>query len=155
MAYSNGFFTGNELHTHLFGALGQLPQDAFAVTLLVVILTLIGVFLAPGQHGVDQPRKFVRSRGHGFGLVHARAHPTEVCAQRRLAAAQHRCGQSQGLCGTGTEGATLRIYLEAFEPDPAKHGQDAQQALAGLIVIVNELSELKQRTGREQPTVIT
>jgi len=59
------------------------------------------------------------------------------------------------LSGTGTEGATLRIYLEAFEPDPAKHGQDAQQALAGLIVIANELSELKQRTGREQPTVIT
>jgi phosphoglucomutase len=59
------------------------------------------------------------------------------------------------LSGTGTEGATLRIYLEAFEPDPAKHGQDAQQALAELIVIANELSELKQRTGREQPTVIT
>ncbi|OIP17657.1 MAG: alpha-D-glucose phosphate-specific phosphoglucomutase [Betaproteobacteria bacterium CG2_30_59_46] len=59
------------------------------------------------------------------------------------------------LSGTGTEGATLRIYLEAFEPDPAKHGQDAQQALAGLIVIANELSELKLRTGREKPTVIT
>ena len=59
------------------------------------------------------------------------------------------------LSGTGTEGATLRIYLEAFEPDPARHGQDAQQALAGLIVIANELSELKLRTGRERPTVIT
>jgi phosphoglucomutase len=59
------------------------------------------------------------------------------------------------LSGTGTEGATLRIYLEAFEPDPARHGQDAQQALAGLIVIANELSELKLRTGREKPTVIT
>ena len=54
------------------------------------------------------------------------------------------------LSGTGTEGATLRIYLEAFEPDPAKHGQDAQQALAGLIGIANELSELKLRTGRER-----
>ncbi|GAO36882.1 phosphoglucomutase [Sulfuricella sp. T08] len=59
------------------------------------------------------------------------------------------------LSGTGTEGATLRIYLEAFEPDPAKHGEDAQQALAELILIANELSELKLRTGREQPTVIT
>jgi len=59
------------------------------------------------------------------------------------------------LSGTGTEGATLRIYLEAFEPDPAKHGEDAQVALAGLIVIANELSELRKRTGREQPTVIT
>jgi phosphoglucomutase len=59
------------------------------------------------------------------------------------------------LSGTGTEGATLRIYLEAFEPDPARHGQDAQQALAGLIGIAHELSQLKQRTGRDQPTVIT
>jgi phosphoglucomutase len=59
------------------------------------------------------------------------------------------------LSGTGTEGATLRIYLEAFESDPARHEQDAQQALAGLIVIANELSELKQRTGRDMPTVIT
>jgi len=59
------------------------------------------------------------------------------------------------LSGTGTEGATLRIYLEAFEPDPARHGEDAQQALAGLIGIANELSELKQRTGRDKPTVIT
>ncbi|MCK9379428.1 MAG: alpha-D-glucose phosphate-specific phosphoglucomutase [Sulfuritalea sp.] len=59
------------------------------------------------------------------------------------------------LSGTGTEGATLRIYLEAFEPDPARHRVDAQQALAGLIDIAHELSQLKQRTGRTQPTVIT
>ncbi|PWB54050.1 MAG: alpha-D-glucose phosphate-specific phosphoglucomutase [Nitrosomonadales bacterium] len=59
------------------------------------------------------------------------------------------------LSGTGTEGATLRIYLEAFEPDAAKQRRDAQEALAGLINIAHELSELKQRTGREQPTVIT
>lgn len=59
------------------------------------------------------------------------------------------------LSGTGTEGATLRLYLEAFEPDPAKQGQDAQQALAGLIGIAHDLSQLKQRTGRERPTVIT
>lgn len=59
------------------------------------------------------------------------------------------------LSGTGTEGATLRIYLEAFEPDTAKHSLDAQQALAELIAIANDLSQLKQRTGRGQPTVIT
>lgn len=59
------------------------------------------------------------------------------------------------LSGTGTEGATLRLYLEAFEPDPAKHRIDAQQALAGLIDIAHDLSQLKQRTGREQPTVVT
>jgi len=59
------------------------------------------------------------------------------------------------LSGTGTEGATLRIYLEAFEPDAAKHHLDAQQTLAELIGIANELSELKLRTGRDTPTVIT
>lgn len=59
------------------------------------------------------------------------------------------------LSGTGTAGATLRIYLESFEPDTAKHDEDAQDALAELIAIAQQISELKQRTGREQPTVIT
>ncbi|MFZ2301509.1 MAG: alpha-D-glucose phosphate-specific phosphoglucomutase [Gallionella sp.] len=59
------------------------------------------------------------------------------------------------LSGTGTEGATLRIYLESFEPDTAKHHLDAQEALAGLISIALDISELRQRTGRERPTVIT
>ncbi|MFA5243631.1 MAG: alpha-D-glucose phosphate-specific phosphoglucomutase [Sulfuricella sp.] len=59
------------------------------------------------------------------------------------------------LSGTGTEGATLRIYLEAFEPDAARQRMDAQEALSGLIAIAHELSGLKARTGRDQPTVIT
>ncbi|MDD2915513.1 MAG: alpha-D-glucose phosphate-specific phosphoglucomutase [Gallionella sp.] len=59
------------------------------------------------------------------------------------------------LSGTGTEGATLRIYLEAYEPDVAQHHLDAQEALAELINIALEISELRQRTGREKPTVIT
>ena len=59
------------------------------------------------------------------------------------------------LSGTGTEGATLRIYLEAFEPDIARQQQDAQQALAEMIDIAGRISELHARTGRVQPTVIT
>jgi phosphoglucomutase len=59
------------------------------------------------------------------------------------------------LSGTGTQGATLRVYLEAYEPDASRHHLDAQQALAGLIAIALQVSELKQRSGREQPTVIT
>lgn len=59
------------------------------------------------------------------------------------------------LSGTGTGGATLRIYLEAFEPDVSKHHLDAQQSLATLISIALQISELRKRTGREQPTVIT
>jgi phosphoglucomutase len=59
------------------------------------------------------------------------------------------------LSGTGTLGATLRIYLEAFEPDTNKHNLDAQTLLAEMIQIAMQISELKQRTGRDTPTVIT
>jgi phosphoglucomutase len=59
------------------------------------------------------------------------------------------------LSGTGTEGATLRVYLEAYEPDVSKHHLDAQEALAELISIAAEISQLRERTGRDQPTVIT
>jgi phosphoglucomutase len=59
------------------------------------------------------------------------------------------------LSGTGTEGATLRVYLEAYDPDIKNHHLDAQIALAELIGIAGQLSELTARTGRVQPTVIT
>jgi phosphoglucomutase len=59
------------------------------------------------------------------------------------------------LSGTGTEGATLRIYLEAFEADTARHPEDAQVLLADLIKIALQISQLKERTGRDAPTVIT
>ena len=59
------------------------------------------------------------------------------------------------LSGTGTEGSTLRIYLESFEPDVSRHHLDAQEALAPLISIALQISELHKRTGRERPTVIT
>lgn len=59
------------------------------------------------------------------------------------------------LSGTGTEGATIRIYLEAFEPDSSKHHLDAQVALAEMIQIALLISQLKGKTGRDTPTVIT
>ncbi|MCK9609051.1 MAG: alpha-D-glucose phosphate-specific phosphoglucomutase [Methylomonas sp.] len=59
------------------------------------------------------------------------------------------------LSGTGTVGATLRIYLERYERDALKHDQDAQIALAELIEIAEQLCEVKKRTGRTAPTVIT
>ncbi len=59
------------------------------------------------------------------------------------------------LSGTGTDGATLRIYLEAFEPNLENHHLDAQVALGEMIKIALEISQLKQRAGREKPTVIT
>lgn len=59
------------------------------------------------------------------------------------------------LSGTGTEGATLRIYLEAFDPDVKNHHLDAQVALAEMIKIALQISQLLERTGRVAPTVIT
>jgi phosphoglucomutase len=59
------------------------------------------------------------------------------------------------LSGTGTAGATLRVYIERFEPDPARQGRDPQEALADLITIAGNLAEIGTRTGRDHPTVIT
>ena len=59
------------------------------------------------------------------------------------------------LSGTGTEGATLRVYLERFEPDAAKHAIETQQALGPLIALAEQLAGIRERTGRERPTVIT
>ncbi|CAD6877247.1 Phosphoglucomutase (EC 5.4.2.2) [Methylomonas albis] len=59
------------------------------------------------------------------------------------------------LSGTGTVGATLRIYLERYERDVRKHDQDAQVALVELITIAEQLCEVKKRTGRAEPDVVT
>ena len=59
------------------------------------------------------------------------------------------------LSGTGTAGATLRVYIERYEPDPAKQGVETQAALTDLITIAGEAAEIAARTGRSQPSVIT
>jgi phosphoglucomutase len=59
------------------------------------------------------------------------------------------------LSGTGTSGATLRVYIERFEGDPARHGLDTQAALADLIDLADRLAGIRVRTGRDAPTVIT
>lgn len=59
------------------------------------------------------------------------------------------------LSGTGTKGATLRIYLESYEPDVIKHNLDTQEALKDLINITEEIAQIKKFTHREIPTVIT
>ena len=59
------------------------------------------------------------------------------------------------LSGTGTSGATLRVYIESFEPDVTRQDQDAQIVLGELIGIAEEIAQIRKFTGREQPTVIT
>ena len=59
------------------------------------------------------------------------------------------------LSGTGTEGATLRLYLERYEADPAQHDIPTQQALEGLIAVAEQVAQIRARTGRDAPTVTT
>ncbi|HXK56137.1 MAG TPA: alpha-D-glucose phosphate-specific phosphoglucomutase, partial [Gammaproteobacteria bacterium] len=59
------------------------------------------------------------------------------------------------LSGTGTVGATLRVYLESYEPDPEKQERDTAEVMAPLVLLARELAETEQRTGRSQPDVVT
>jgi len=59
------------------------------------------------------------------------------------------------LSGTGTEGATLRVYLERYEPDSAAQNVPTQEALGPLIAIAQDLARIAALTGRSTPTVIT
>ena len=59
------------------------------------------------------------------------------------------------LSGTGTEGATLRVYLETYESNPEKQDRNNAEALQPLVEIATGLAEIESRTGRKEPTVIT
>ncbi len=59
------------------------------------------------------------------------------------------------LSGTGTEGATLRVYLERFEGDASRHDLDPQTALAGLIEAADRVARIREFTGLSGPAVIT
>lgn len=59
------------------------------------------------------------------------------------------------LSGTGTVGATLRVYLESLETDPSRMDQDPQQALAAIIAAADAIAGITAHTGRDAPNVIT
>jgi len=59
------------------------------------------------------------------------------------------------LSGTGTSGATIRIYIERYEADQAKHNLDTQETLATLIDAAEQIAEVKKRSGRTEPSVVT
>ena len=59
------------------------------------------------------------------------------------------------LSGTGTSGATIRVYVERYEPDPSRHDIETQEALSDLIAVADEIAGIRARTGRTAPTVIT
>lgn len=59
------------------------------------------------------------------------------------------------LSGTGTSGATVRVYMEHYVTDPLKQDDDTQEALAALIIAADELVDLKKKLARDAPSVIT
>lgn len=59
------------------------------------------------------------------------------------------------LSGTGTEGATLRVYLERYEADQARHEIPAQEALASLVALAGSVARIAEFTGRNAPDVIS
>ena len=59
------------------------------------------------------------------------------------------------LSGTGTSGATIRVYVERYEPDPSRHDIDTQEALAELISAADDIAGIAAHTGRSEPSVIT
>jgi len=59
------------------------------------------------------------------------------------------------LSGTGTSGATLRVYFERYEPDAMNQDIETQKALADLIRAADDIAGIVKHTGRKKPTVIT
>jgi phosphoglucomutase len=59
------------------------------------------------------------------------------------------------LSGTGTSGATLRVYLERFEPDPSRHDLPTAEVLAPVAAAAEEIAGIARHTGRSAPSVVT
>ena len=59
------------------------------------------------------------------------------------------------LSGTGTEGATLRVYLERYEPESGRHDLPVEEALAPVIAAAEEIALIREFTGRDRPDVTT
>ncbi|MBI3771411.1 MAG: alpha-D-glucose phosphate-specific phosphoglucomutase [Gammaproteobacteria bacterium] len=125
-----------------------------------------GIELSPAETMIEQLRDQLESLpGRKFSDIHisfaddfSYTDPIDGSVSRKQGV---RIGFSDGsrivfrLSGTGTEGATLRIYLERYEADPSKQALDAQAALADLIGIADKIAGVKRYTGRDKPTVIT
>ncbi|GES85783.1 phosphoglucomutase [Rhizophagus clarus] len=59
------------------------------------------------------------------------------------------------LSGTGSQGATIRLYVEKYSQNASEYGANTQEALKPLIDVALQISKLQEFTGRDKPTVIT
>jgi len=99
-----------------------------------------------GQHGIaladdfayDDPVDQSRTTGQGIRLIF-----------------ENGARIIYRLSGTGTAGATLRVYVENYESDASKHDQETQTHLSHLIALSRNVAGIEKFTGRAAPTVIT
>ena len=100
------------MEAEFFSAFGEVVHDALPIALFEIVLSLIGVFRALGQHRVDQAGKLVGGGGDRLGSIQSGTQATEIGAQGGLAAAQRSGGQAQGLrCPIGGALAGTRKHL--------------------------------------------
>ena len=103
--------------------------------------------------------------GKSFGALRSRRPTTSPITIRSTARTPRRQGMRMmfdggsrivyRLSGTGTVGATLRVYIERYEPPAGDLGQETQTALADLIALSRSIAEIEARTGRKAPSVVT
>ncbi|MEM9971419.1 MAG: alpha-D-glucose phosphate-specific phosphoglucomutase, partial [Pseudomonadota bacterium] len=118
----------NAVMAHVRAQLGALPGQSFAA----------GTVSSADEFAYDDPVDGARSEGQGLRI--------QFSSGARVVFR---------LSGTGTEGATLRVYLEAYEADAAKVGGDPGVALADVIESAEAISKLRDITGRSGPDVTT
>ena len=118
----------NALMDELRGKLGDLPGHSFAA----------GTVEAADEFAYDDPVDGSRSEGQGIRVIFDNG--SRIVFR---------------LSGTGTVGATLRVYLESYQDDPAKLDADAETALADVIATADQIAEITARTGRMAPDVKT
>ena len=99
---------------------------------------MAGLAPAPLDRGYDDPVDGAQAQGQGIRL-HFEGDWRAVLR----------------LSGTGTEGATLRVYLEAALDDPTLFEADPQTVLGPLIAAVDQLVGIERYTGRSAPDVRT
>jgi phosphoglucomutase len=116
------------LMAHLRGQLDSLPGQEFAA----------GVVAKADDFAYDDPVDGSVSKGQGIRV--------EFENGSRIV---------YRLSGTGTVGATLRVYLERYEPDADKIAMDTEAALKEIIATADEIAQIRERTGRKAPDVKT
>ena len=117
-----------EMMEALRGQLFELPGKSFAA----------GVVAEADEFAYDDPVDHSRSEGQGIRIAFEDG--SRIVFR---------------LSGTGTVGATLRVYLEAYQPEPDKLEESVEDALAGVISSADEIAGIKEYTGRDAPDVKT